>query len=226
MNSFYDDPDVVEGMIAEGRHREIVGGLWEEMGLHQMDMLTAHGMRPEHRLLDIGCGSLRLGRHAIDYLALGNYWGTDLRKQIVDAGYEKEIVANGKGDLLPRAHLVEDAEFTFNGVPSDFDFVLAQSVFSHLPLNHLRLCLARLANHLTTPATFMFTVFEALPGTAPDAPCVQPRGGAVTQPHRDPFHYRPDDIFHAARDLPWTIDYIGEWDHPRNQKLVRATLAR
>ena len=34
-----------------------------------MALLLAEGLRPEHHLLDIGCGSLRLGCKAVPYLA-------------------------------------------------------------------------------------------------------------------------------------------------------------
>jgi cyclopropane fatty-acyl-phospholipid synthase-like methyltransferase len=44
----------------------LIGGLGELMGDHQLQFLVDQGLKPEHRLLDIGCGSLRLGVKAID----------------------------------------------------------------------------------------------------------------------------------------------------------------
>lgn len=221
---YYRDEEIAQAASSEN-YRESVGGMWEEMGDHQIAMLQDQGLRPEHRLLDIGCGCLRLGRKAAAYLDPGNYWGTDLVEPLIDAGYRNEIVPVGLQDRLPRSNLIQDPEFTFKGVPRAFEFVIAQSVFTHLPLNLLRLCLARLADHLTAPTTFLFTVFEPVPGTAPASSCLQPRGGIVTHPHCDPYHYERVDISHAARGLPWIIDVIGDWNHPRNQNLVRATLA-
>jgi len=224
MHSVYYDDEKINKIATEGGHREIIGGMWDEIGDLQIDMLRDEGLKPEHRLLDIGCGSLRLGTKAVPYLDPGNYWATDLVEALIEAGYRREIVPLGLQDRLPRGNLVRDPEFTFRSVPRQFDFIVAQSVFTHLPLNHLRQCLARLASHLQGPATFLFTVFEAEPGTAIDASCLQARGGVTTHPHKDPFHYRDGDLSHLARDLPWKIDSVRDWNHPRNQKLVRATI--
>ena len=38
-----------------------IGGLWDQMGQHQFDFLKKKGLKPQHKLLDIGCGSLRGG---------------------------------------------------------------------------------------------------------------------------------------------------------------------
>ncbi|MDT1063745.1 class I SAM-dependent methyltransferase [Paracoccus sp. CPCC 101403] len=224
MHSVYYNDKQINKLATDGQHRAIIGGMWEEMGELQLDILQKHGLKPEHKLLDIGCGSLRLGTKAVPYLNPGNYWATDLVEALMDAGYQKEIIPLGLQERLPRSNLVQDAEFTFEGVPRRFDYIIAQSVFTHLPLNHLRHCLARLANHLEGSAIFLFTVFEAEPGTAPDGPSKQSRGPITTYPHKDPFHLCEDDLTHIGRGLPWTIDFIREWDHPRNQKLVMAKL--
>ena len=53
------------------QHREYVGGMWESIGRLQFDFLINQGMKPESILLDIACGCLRLGVHAIPYLNKG-----------------------------------------------------------------------------------------------------------------------------------------------------------
>lgn len=68
----------IEDSISDGEHRAVVGGAWEQIGQLQLEILKAVGMKPSHRLLDIGCGSLRLGVRAVDYLDPEHYWGTDL----------------------------------------------------------------------------------------------------------------------------------------------------
>ncbi|MEQ1940768.1 class I SAM-dependent methyltransferase [Mesorhizobium sp. CN5-321] len=218
--SIYYNNEAIQRIVQEGEHRKIIGGEWEEYGRNQLDFLKRHSLRPESRLLDIGCGSLRLGVPAVRYLAAGNYWGTDLSRPLLDAGYEKEIVPEGLADKLPRDHLVIDDDFTFPGLPTEFDFCIAQSVFTHLPLNHMRLCLAKLADHLTKPTTFFFTIFAA-PNNTLHHP-VEQCPGIVSHPHKDPYHYSISDLHHAAAGLPWRLDFIGEWGHPRNQKMARA----
>ena len=73
----YIVPGFYDRALADGRHRDIVGGRWDETGRLQIALLTARGLQPHHHLLDIGAGSLRLGCKAVPYLDPGHYWGTD-----------------------------------------------------------------------------------------------------------------------------------------------------
>ena len=52
-----------------------IGGMWEEIGQLQFDYLRNDGLRPDHSMLDIGCGTLRGGRHFIAWLSPGKYTG-------------------------------------------------------------------------------------------------------------------------------------------------------
>ena len=45
--------------IKKGKHRESVGGMWDEIGCLQFEFLKKQGLLPEHKFLDVGCGSLR-----------------------------------------------------------------------------------------------------------------------------------------------------------------------
>lgn len=219
--SFYYNEAGIRSLLPGAGHRSLVGGLWEEMGNLQQDFLVSEGMLPDHRLLDIGCGSLRLGRLASAYLKPGNYWGTDISVDLIDAGYRGEIVPAGLDQRLLRTNLVTDAEFSFVGVPASFDFVMAQSVFTHLPLNHLRLCFSRLADHLLDPCTAFFTFFMPPKGANYWEP-VRQHEDVVSWSYKDPFHYEWDDIRHAFRGLPWELSLIGNWSHPRNQQIAKA----
>jgi len=221
--SIYYDRQAIADAVSQGRHRQLVGGLWDEMGALQLAFLQAQGLRPQHRLLDIGCGSLRFGVRAVAYLDANNYWGTDLRAELVEAGYRREIVPLGLSGKLDRSQVVEDADFAFPTLPKAFDFVVATSVFTHLPPAFLTRCLASLAKHLEGPSAFYFTIFE------PAGPFTEPsrQTESVTTHHdRDPFHYRIEDVQAAAAGLPWRIERLGDWAHPRNQKMVCARLSR
>ena len=54
--------------IEAGAHRAFIGGIWDTHGERQLEYLKRTGFQPHHRLLDIGCGPFRAGRHFIDYL--------------------------------------------------------------------------------------------------------------------------------------------------------------
>lgn len=221
MTNIYYDTRRIEKAVARGEHRGVVGGLWDEMGALQLDFLLARGLQPHHRLLDVGCGSLRLGRLAVDRLELGHYFGTDLSPALLDAGHAAEL-NDAQRARLPRQNLIATGDFDFSPLPAPIDMAIAQSVFTHLPLNHLRRCLIRLAPHMTVGGRFFVTFFEC-PDDRPITDDVQQGGsvgGITTTDHRDPFHYRMSDLAFAAAEAPWTVARIGDWGHPRGQLMA------
>lgn len=215
-NEYYDEQRM-EQIAAVGGHRHIVGDLWDEMGKLQFEFLVGQGLRPEHRLLDLGCGCLRGGVHFVRYLSPGHYYGLDLSRSLLDAGLQ-EIASLGLAEKLPRENLICDAEFDASGFGTQFDYALAQSVFTHLSFNHLRLCLNRLAPHMAGGGKFFVTFFE-VPDVSPipDEIC---HGKITTFAARDPFHYSWRDLEYAAAGSSWKPVYIGAWDHPRGQHIM------
>lgn len=220
--SMYAGKKHIEDSINQGEHRLLVGGAWEEIGALQLEILRSEGLQPSHNLLDIGCGSLRLGVKAVDYLEENRYWGTDLHASLLGAGYERELVPVGLDKKLPRAHLVEDGDFEFPSVASDIDYAIATSVFTHLPLNHLRLCLRRLFTHTSSQCRFLFSVFLAPSKEQLDTAVEQIPGGPITNPHRDPYHCLSEDVSYLAQGTGWQLKYLGGCNHPRGQKFFIA----
>ena len=54
-------------------------------------MLTSLGLREHDHVLDIGCGSLRLGRLLIPFLRRARYFGVEPNLSLVDAGIRNEL---------------------------------------------------------------------------------------------------------------------------------------
>jgi len=48
-------------------------------------------LRQHHKLLDIGCGSLRNARVLIPYLNIGNYYGIEPNYGLVNEGIANEL---------------------------------------------------------------------------------------------------------------------------------------
>lgn len=204
--------------IAAGVHRAKVGGEWETIGSLQHDFMVAQGLVPESRLLDVGCGALRGGILLAKYLAPGGYYGIDVNESLIRAGRVHELPLAGIEDRVPAANLrvTDRFECDFGVV---FDFAIAQSLFTHLPLNHIRLCLYRLAGVMAPGARFFATFFEA-PETTPYDGSVR-QTMHTTWPERDPYHYRRDDLRWAAETVAdWDVRYIGEWGHPKGQRMM------
>jgi SAM-dependent methyltransferase len=114
-----------------GDYRKYVGPPtdYDVMGGLQFALLVALGLREQHRLADVGCGSLRAGRLLIPYLAPGNYYGLEPNRWLVDEGIAKEL---GPSAIeLKAPHFASNDDFDLSAFGVQFDFVLAQSIFSH-----------------------------------------------------------------------------------------------
>ena len=174
----------------------------------QFSLLFALGLREHHRLLDFGCGSLRAGRLLIPYLAAGGYFGLEPNAWLV----EDAMVRQTGRDLmvLKRPVFSHDDSFTAKSFGDVcFDFVLAQSIFSHagpdLTSRALRSIAQRLSPEGLVAATF-------IPGDE-DTPNGWHYTG-VTK--RGTVRYRPRLICALAEEAGLEAAPI-QWPHPRQQ---------
>jgi len=62
---------------------EAVGGFFDELGQLMLKIVVEAGLKPEHYLIDVGCGSGRLTKPAGSYLT-GRYLGTDVVPALLD----------------------------------------------------------------------------------------------------------------------------------------------
>lgn len=195
----YHVPGFYADALAKGRHRDIVGGRWDETGRVQMDLLVRAGLKPDHHLLDIGAGSLRLGCKVLPYLDPGHYWATDKSRALMLAGHRSELADPGR---LPPDQLVEDEEFRLPGVPDHITHAICFGVFTHLPLPHLQLALPRIAARLPALQALIFTTF-----LAPEPPPASHRqpDGVVTHRDRPPYHFALAEVTEAARTAGFDV---------------------
>jgi ubiquinone/menaquinone biosynthesis C-methylase UbiE len=207
---------LTQEQINAGKHRGMVGGMWEEIGRLQFEFLRARGLKQNHRLLDIGCGSLRGGIHAIKYLEAGNYYGLDINSSLIEAGRHEVRLA---GLTHKNPHLAVSDRFELGLFREKFDYLLALSVFTHLFANHIIRCLAEVREVLAPEGRFFATFFLA-PHSVHLAPIVHQPGGVKTEYDRDPFHYSPDEIRAMAKLANLSAEIIGDWNHPRAQQML------
>jgi len=219
VGSNYDDPEMIASSVAAGKHRSVIGGLWDEIGRLQFDFMVSQGLEPHHHLLDIGCGSLRGGVHFIGYLDSGNYFGIDSNQSLIDAGLSIESKVYGLEAKVRSENFSRTDNFDFSFLDMKIDFAIAQSVFTHIDLNKIRLCLFRLKNCLTIGGKLFATYFELAEENDLDQE-IHRFGDTYTAFNRDPYHYYFEDLVNAARNLPYRVTYIGDWEHPRGQFMI------
>jgi SAM-dependent methyltransferase len=220
MDNKYYDENYIEEQLKLGRHRQVIGGLWEEIGALQLEFMKGRGLQPHDLLLDVGCGSLRGGVKFVKYLNRNHYFGIDISPSLLEAGYAQEIAPRQDlADKLPRDNLKCVDNFDAVSFGKQFDCALAQSVFTHLTFNSIRLCLENLHPSMSPGGKFYATYFR-IADEQPSGVSLQNEFGVVTCGHKDPYHYRVADFQHLIRGLPWRLDEELDWGHPRGQRML------
>lgn len=217
-NAYYD-ADMVVREVSQKHHRKLIGGAWEEIGKLQFDFLCANGLKPSSTLIDIGCGCLRGGIYFVEFLDPGKYYGMDISEELLNAGYNIELRDRGLQHKLPRANLIADGEFQFARFPAKFDMAIAQSLFSHLSADYIRLCLSRLRANMANDGKLFATLFLVPEKHPASTPSSRPLG-IQTFDHKDPYHYRFAQIEKLCQGLAWQPVLLGDWQHPRDQQMV------
>ncbi len=122
------------------RKKVFLGGVidrFEKEGRDQFIQLLRHGLNPDSKLLDIGCGCLRGGYWTIRFLDQGGYFGVEPNKDMLDAGKEAIIGRESLSDKRPRFDNGDQYDFSvFN--EEVFDFFMACSIWTHAPKEDIR----------------------------------------------------------------------------------------
>jgi len=206
-------------------YRIIVGGMWDSMGRLQFDFLVKHGLKPKHHLLDVGCGALRGGVYFIKHLEAGHYYGVDIDDDMLEAAL-LEVEENGLTDKRP--NLVRCGNFNFETLSTEFDYAVAVSVFTHLPFNSILKCLVNVEKTLKPEGCFYATFFENPYGLRWIKPLAQygtENRGVLTFLDKNPYHYTFDTFKWVCEAIQLEVEYVGEWNHPRGQKMLKFTKA-
>ena len=129
---------------------------YDIVGAMQFNLLTLLGLREEHSLLDIGCGSLRAGRLLIPYLVHSRYFGIEPEKWLIEEGIEQELGQDIIRIKKPRFSNSDDFKLSVFG--QSFDYILAQSIFSHASVSQIKKCLDE-ASQVMTPVSIFIATF-------------------------------------------------------------------
>ncbi len=85
--------DIIVARVVAGDPHATLGpklarpGPWSEAGIPTFNIYRRLvDLKPFHRLVDFGCGSLRVGYHSMRYLERGNFFGMELNGALLDMG--------------------------------------------------------------------------------------------------------------------------------------------
>ena len=200
-------------------HRRTIGNprQWETLGREQFEYLVARGLLPEHYLLDVGCGPLRAGVHFIRYLEAGHYYGVDKNADVLDETRRVELPRHGLTDKQPVIDAIDD--FAFGRLGRHFDYAIAHSVFTHLPLNSVIRCLMEIERALVPGGQFYATYWENEQGKR-NLGDIEQNPNAVTHFDRDFFHYDLGSFEWACEGTSLTVERLDDWHPPSNQRIL------
>lgn len=102
---------------------------WDFMGMTQIRLLATLGLRENDQVLDLGCGSLRAGRLLMMYLRSGRYHGIEPNDWLVQDAIEQEI--GPEFIALKQPRFDNNSDFNTEVFDTKFDWIVAQSIFSH-----------------------------------------------------------------------------------------------
>jgi hypothetical protein len=166
------------------------------------NLLTTLGLRQHHLLLDLGCGSLRIGRLLIPYLNKDNYVGIEPNEWLVREGVRNEVGETLLQIKHPRFFFT-DSPVVLNEMQARFDFAVAQSIFSHCGLDLITRWISFIANSLTPSGALIATFFPSETDNTKEG-WIYP--GCVS--------YKPDTLRKVATEAGLRFEIL-DWRHPK-----------
>jgi SAM-dependent methyltransferase len=208
-----------------------VGGHWEDVGRNQFEFLIKEGLKPDHYLLDVACGSFRGGRFFIPYLMEGHYFAIDKDLNLIKIGIEQVLKPLHLLEKKPQIYTVElgkepvDLKEILKG---SFDYIWIHALFDHIPPEAIRRCFHDLTKVLGSGGRLYATTFLNPHGPDFLEPIIHPRNGSlqgaiVTFPDREYWHHTLEFFESIVNELPeLRLDAcLYDYPHPLGLRVLR-----
>jgi SAM-dependent methyltransferase len=127
----YSSIELTDEDIEKGKYKEYLGGgaeSWESRGAFQLYFLKKMGLLETSRVLDVGCGPGRAGKHLIEFLESNKYYGVDYNADFIKAARTMSE-QNNLGVKDPVFEVLQD--FAFDRIDRVFDYAIVFSVLNH-----------------------------------------------------------------------------------------------
>lgn len=195
----------------EHQYRAYVGPAYDYdlVAAMTFGLLTTLGLRQQHRVLDVGCGSLRVGRLLMPYLNQGGYTGLEPNAWLIADGIRREV-GQDQVDIKRPRFVNSDSADELLADDCRYDYVLAQSIFSHTGPDLLDRWVAQAAGLLSPSGILVATyladeVDNTLPGWI----------------YPDCVYYRQDTMARVAGAHGLRFVAL-DWRHPRQRWMLMA----
>ena len=189
--------------MGERHHRSWVGPpeYYDRIGALQFIVLVLLGMRENHTLLDIGCGSLRGGRFSLMYLNEGRYFGLEPEHWALEEGIAHEV-SDGLVELK-KPVFANGSDFSATEFGTQFDFIMANGIFMHTGLTQIRQCMAAAAEVLAPDGLFIGAYIRGETDSTDDSGWTYPGIQCYTR----------ERLAELAESTSLRLQFV-EWPHP------------
>jgi len=212
-------------------YKAAVGGDWERIGKLQFEFLISEGLKPEHFLFDVACGSFRAGQFFINYLPPSHYYGIDANAELMKEGKQKVLRAQGllnKEPWLEHVCLTADPLDFFKLTGRKFDYIWIHALFDHIHPEITRRLLLDLESVIKPDGRLYATIFLNSLGSDHTKPIVHLRNGSTTDaittyPDREYWHHTLGFFESIAKESQFLLfdACIDEYLHPLELKILK-----
>jgi SAM-dependent methyltransferase len=200
-----DREDLGLGLKPGGPHYRAYVGPPEDYDLiaaMTFNLLTTLGLRQHHSLLDVGCGSLRIGRLLIPYLNRGKYFGVEPNEWLVEEGIRREL-GQSLVEIKGPTFLFTDSPESIAKAEIAFNFAVAQSIFSHCGLSLIKAWLSAISRSLAEDGALLATFLIGDQDAA--------QSGWI---YPECVNYQPATLERSAAEVNLRFEIL-DWKHPR-----------
>lgn len=152
-----------ERMIADNGFLGVPRETFSQAGREQLIALLQEGLRHESRVLEFGCGCLRIAHWLVRFLDAGRYHGIEPARPRVDCGLR--YLFTPEEIQLKRPCFDFNPIFNSSVFAAKFDFFLARSIWTHASKPQIEATLDSFLRDAAPAATFLASY---LPARSPD----------------------------------------------------------
>lgn len=152
--SLPSDECLVDSFLSEGIPLTMESAEnWQELVNWQFDAIKDLGIKPEHKIIDIGCGFLRAGMNLVPYLNDHHYFGVDAFKPYLNIGKKllSEIGVSNSFDVR------FDTGFNLDQFGQTFDYAMSIAVVTHLSKKQIETLFKQLKKVMKPGGLFLMT---------------------------------------------------------------------
>lgn len=148
--------DFIERKKNEKDYKGFIGAAnkYEDIGNIVFDLCIECGLKKHHKFLDIGAGSLRVGKSLIPWLHKNKYKAIEPEDWLIEEALCYELPDEIVEKKNPEFSFNKD--FTMDFAGEKVDFILANSIFIHASLEQIETCIANVKEKMKETSIFLF----------------------------------------------------------------------